>query len=588
MQKLLIIALFLIFSVQVLAKQKTESQLWDETEMSVKNVTFFVNQTNCYSKEVYLFGCFEALNVLAQFARPESKEEQKNEIKFIPASYKMQYPQKVVKTLSEYNGLLLVELSQPENSDKLSAVQAYQIVKAENEAYHKSIATLQNGPKLKFEKIAEALVSKQTKKENTKLSLAASINAYLHYAYDPHTSILATADLSSLSQDKPLFGIAVSISKAQNGLAVEEVFTGGPAEKSGIKENDVITHVDGVPVADLPINDGVDKIRGEEGTQVRLKLVRDGKTIDVTVTRQRFVPENVTSKIVDDFGTSYIYVKMRQFTRYACAKVRAAILSKTQIYKTGGIILDLRSNPGGLLHESMCLGAFLSANKPVVYVKNLDTNEEENIEQFKSDIWLTPDTKVAVLINGGSASASEVVAGALQDHKAAWIVGERSFGKGTVQHVITEDPRSEDYALAKIEFGLPKGVSVKKTVQRFYSPNKISNQIVGVVPDIIAPIKPDATEDDLYAFREENLFSSTVSGASKPRPLLRQEEVKTLNSKCLNKNKSEALYKEKMSVKQKVDYQLLKAQEILNCDYEVFGSESTARKYLQQYLFQLP
>jgi carboxyl-terminal processing protease len=242
-----------------------------------------------------------------------------------------------------------------------------------------------------------------------------------------------------------------------------------PAAKAGIMANDIITHLDDEPVQGLTLNQAVEKRRGPVTTKIKLKIMRKGqdKPMDVAITRDVIRVRSVRSRLEgDDIG----YIRITQFTEQTSEGLRKAISDlNNQISsdKLKGYVLDLRNNPGGLLDQAISVSdAFLERGE-IVSTRGRNAEETQRFSAHPGD--LTKGKTIVVLINGGSASASEIVAGALQDHKRATLVGTRSFGKGSVQTIIP--------------LGAGNG-ALRLTTARYFTPSGRSIQAKGIVPDV--------------------------------------------------------------------------------------------------------
>jgi len=281
-----------------------------------------------------------------------------------------------------------------------------------------------------------------------------------------------------------IVGIGVVLEDTETGLVVQSVLPDSPAREVDLRPRDSIVTVDGEDVRDLPSDLVVDRVRGDEGTEVTLGVERDGAApFEVTVTRREIrVPNVQTARLEGDVG----YVQLRQFTDVAGDEVRDAVRELVD----GGaraLVLDLRGNPGGYLPEAVEVAGAFVGDREVVSVGA----EPETAREYRTpDDPVAPDAPLAVLVDGGSASASEIVAAALQELDRAQIVGETTFGKGTVQTIAP----------------LP-GASggIKLTTARYYTPDGDSIDGVGVTPDqeVEAPedvaIGPEAPDEPQLA-----------------------------------------------------------------------------------------
>jgi len=275
---------------------------------------------------------------------------------------------------------------------------------------------------------------------------------YMLKSLDPYTTYLTEQDVESarMNQSEAYVGIGATINLSESKLIVIEVFKGLPADEVGLKAGDEITYIDGNKVSDLGVAT-LQLLKGKRNSSVLLSLISNGETKEVRIKRAGITPKAVPiAKLMDD-GVGYI--ALDRFTKTASKEVENA-LKLFMIDEAKGIILDLRNNPGGLLQEAVkIVNLFVPKGQLVVSTKS-------NIEGFNNNFItrkqpLNLDIPLIILINEKSASASEIVAGALQDLDRAVVIGERSFGKGLVQR-----PKS-----------LPYGGQLKVTISRYYTPS---------------------------------------------------------------------------------------------------------------------
>lgn len=319
---------------------------------------------------------------------------------------------------------------------------------------------------------------------------------------DPHSSYLDEDDMRNLKMhtDSKFPGIGIVVSTEQGLIKVISPIDGTPAEKAGIKAGDYILAVNNKPVMKSDINKAVNLMRGKAGTKVTLTLVSktNRKPHEVTVTRAVIQIDSVKSKLLpNDYG----YIRISQFQKDTTKELQEAIkkLKKEAGGRLKGLVLDLRNDPGGLLAAAIGVSdTFLDSkklgkNKTIVITKGKIPAFNSNAEAKPGDLLL--GAPVVVLINRGSASASEIVAGAMQDHKRAIVLGETSFGKGSVQAVLPLD----------------KKTGVKLTTALYYTPNGRSIQAEGIQPDIFIDNLdiPKQDEDVLFL---QNLRESNLEG----------------------------------------------------------------------------
>jgi len=316
-----------------------------------------------------------------------------------------------------------------------------------------------------FERVRADYVEKP---DDSKL-IESAINGMLA-GLDPHSSYMDAKSFRDMQvQTRGEFGgLGIEVTMEDGLIKVVAPIDETPAAKAGVMSNDVITHLDDEPVQGLTLNQAVDKMRGPVNTKIKLKIVRKGaeKPIDIAITRDVIRVRSVRSNLN---GDDVVYIRVTQFNEQTTEGVRKAVndLTTQTGDKLKGFVIDLRNNPGGLLDQAISVSdAFLERGE-IVSTRGRNAEETQRFNARAGD--LTKAKPVIVLINGGSASASEIVAGALQDHKRATIIGTRSFGKGSVQTIIP--------------LGSGNG-ALRLTTARYFTPSGRSIQAKGITPDI--------------------------------------------------------------------------------------------------------
>ena len=312
---------------------------------------------------------------------------------------------------------------------------------------------------------------------------------------DPHSSFLDARDFDNMrtQTDGNYGGLGLQVTQEDGAVKVIAPTEDTPAWRAGMKSGDYITHLDGVLIVGGALDDAVDKMRGAPGTSIKLTIVRSGrdKPFDVTLTREVIQLRPVKWEIKGDIGV----ININSFSRNTGADVRAALMAidKKLGRQPRGYVVDLRSNPGGLLDQAVEVSdAFLETGE-IVSQRGRNRRDIERYYARKGDF--AHGLPIVVLVDAGSASASEIVAGALQDHHRAVVMGERSFGKGSVQTLI---PLDENTAL-------------RLTTARYYTPAGKSVQEGGIEPDIQVPQLSDVDYKSRPKFREADLSRHLVN-----------------------------------------------------------------------------
>jgi len=299
---------------------------------------------------------------------------------------------------------------------------------------------------------------------------------------DPYTAFVEPQAAAIMREDQSgsFEGIGALVTMEDGVLSIVSVYRDRPAEKAGLRSGDVIAQVDDTLIENMSIYEAISLIRGPAGSSVRLKVLREGEEpFEVEIVRAKIDIVLVESEMLED-GIGY--VRLTQFDNTATAKLANAI-EELLAQNPKGLILDLRSNPGGLLNESiMTAGLFLPRDTLVLIERFKDGTETP---YTTSEEPVAPDIPLVVLVDVGSASASEIVAGALQDHGRAVLIGDKTFGKGSVQ----------------LLHELSDGSELRVTVARWFTPNDRAIHGEGLDPDILVEV----TQEDLDAERDPQL-----------------------------------------------------------------------------------
>jgi carboxyl-terminal processing protease len=315
-----------------------------------------------------------------------------------------------------------------------------------------------------FEKIRSDYVEKP---DEGKL-IETAINGMLS-GLDPHSSYLDAKSFRDMQvQTRGEFGgLGIEVTMEEGAIKVVTPIDDTPASRAGVMAGDIITHIDDEAVQGLTLNQAVEKMRGAVNSAVRLKISRKGASdpVELKLTRDVIRIRSVRSRNEGDVG----YVRITQFNEQTFEGLKNSVDTLTKEIgadKLKGFVIDLRNNPGGLLDQAIAVSdAFLERGE-IVSTRGRNADETQRYNARSGD--LTKGKPVVVLINGGSASASEIVAGALQDHKRATIIGSRSFGKGSVQTIIP----------------LGSNGAIRLTTARYYTPSGRSIQAKGIDPEI--------------------------------------------------------------------------------------------------------
>ena len=367
-----------------------------------------------------------------------------------------------------------------------------------------------------FEKIKNNYVEDVTSKDLIESAIEGMLSSL-----DPHSTYLNYDELNELKvQTKGEFGgLGIEVTLENGFVKVIAPIDDTPAAKAGIKSGDLITHLDDEPVLGMTLSEAVTIMRGKVGSRIKLTVNRnENENLDIIITRAIIQLKAVKAKIENNIG----YIRVSSFNQ----KVDRQIIESINNFnneKLIGYVLDLRNNPGGLLDQAVNVTDIFLERGEIVSTRGKNGKQGSRYNAVKKD--LTNGLPLVVLINQGSASASEIVAGALQDHKRAIIMGTKSFGKGSVQTII---PSGED-------------VAIKLTTAKYYTPSGRSIQKTGIDPDILVE-QVELKKVDLKSGRKESDLRGAIDND--------QEDQEDSENKPSDKNEVD-------------DYQLTRAFDLI-------------------------
>ncbi|MBC7180170.1 MAG: S41 family peptidase [Roseovarius sp.] len=391
-----------------------------------------------------------------------------------------------------------------------------------------------------FGDIFERIRAQYVEEVETKELIEAAINGMLT-SLDPHSSYLSPDDAENMQvQTRGEFGgLGIEVTQEDGFVKVVSPMDGTPADQAGIEAGDFITHVDGESVLGLTLDEAVDLMRGPVGSEIIITVVREGtaEPFDVSIIRDTIKLTAVRARAEQDA----VVLRVTTFNDQTYANLESGLAEKIEELggedKVSGIILDLRNNPGGLLTQAIKVSdAFLDKGE-IVSTRGRNPQDGERFNATPGD--LANGKPIIVLINGGSASASEIVAGALQDHHRAIVVGTKSFGKGSVQTVMP----------------LRGNGAMRLTTSRYYTPSGRSIQALGVSPDILVEQPPRAPQTE-----EEETTNRPDRSEADLRGRLNNDSLTEDEIKQIEEDRARA---EQAAKLREDDYQLAYAIDIL-------------------------
>jgi carboxyl-terminal processing protease len=327
-----------------------------------------------------------------------------------------------------------------------------------------------------FGEVLERVRADYVEKPDDSTLIESAINGMLS-GLDPHSTYLNPKHFRDMQvQTRGEFGgLGIEVTMEDQVVKVVAPIENTPAEKAGVMSGDLITHLDGGSIQGMTLEQAVEKMRGPVDTPITVTVVRKGMPdpFDIKIVRDVIRINPVRAEVEDDVG----YLRIKTFSEQTFEELKTSIadLKKKIGPNLKGFVVDLRNNPGGLLDQAISVSDAFLDKGAIVLTRGRNLNETQRSNARGGD--LTEDKKIVVLINGGSASASEIVAGALQDHKRAIVVGTRSFGKGSVQTIIP----------------LGSNGAIRLTTARYYTPSGRSIQAKGIDPDVV--VEQDLPEE---------------------------------------------------------------------------------------------
>jgi len=342
-----------------------------------------------------------------------------------------------------------------------------------------------------FSNVLSILQDNYVEEIDTKQVLNGAIQGLL-FSLDPHSSYLPPEGFKEFQEETrgTYSGIGIEVTIKDDLLTVVSPIADTPADRAGIKAHDVILEIDGIKTKSMGPFEAIKTLRGQEGTEVTIAIYRKGweKLEKMTLKREVIPLQSVKAEFL---SPGFAYTRITNFQSHTVGDFKSKIKNLEKEHKIKGLILDLRNNPGGLLHQAVSITDLFLREGRIVYT--IGRREDQNTTFIAHSTGENYNFPLVVLVNEGSASASEIVAGAIQAHKRGIIVGTQTFGKGSVQTIIP----------------LPDGAGLRMTTAKYYTPDDRSIQALGITPDVEVPfiafVKPEETENKRKSLTEADL-----------------------------------------------------------------------------------
>jgi carboxyl-terminal processing protease len=477
------------------------------------------------------------------------------------------------KILHRYPALTVVSLISSNDFLGVSPRKRLENERREREHLRETIgkhfsATSSGTLQIDFEGLLAQIVDHLPSRVPPQMALGAAITGHLR-VFDAHAAILPAAeeDARSKESERAFVGIGITFCAYPGGAVVENVFPGTPANRAGLRRGDIIVKIIAlqgnrpVPVAGKTPTAIVNLIDGLKNTLVELIVVRERATHDFKIPRRQVYIPLVSNETIHVGPFQIGYVGIRSFLGYGICETLRRQLSQLETRRALGAILDLRGNSGGYLSTAICVSSLFLGRQRVVGLKYVHVALPGHAKDFIGDAdnpidWSEGYTArpsklpLVVLIDSQSASASEIVSGALQAYRRAWLVGERSYGKGSVQTTSSMDDNDT--------------LDLTETTGRFYLPNGSSIEWVGVRPDFEVPYSRDAESPlDRLAPREEDDFPNGLPAANLAQHQVRSERRDQIKTCVDGNNRVEAIVRDRSTASE--DFQRAYAIAVLEC-----------------------
>lgn len=372
-----------------------------------------------------------------------------------------------------------------------------------------------------FANVLSILQENYVEEIDTPATINGAIKGLL-YSLDPHSAYLDPEGFKELQEETQgqFSGIGIEVTIKDDILTVISPIEGTPADKAGLKAKDIIVEIDGEKTKEMGAVEAVKRLRGRQGSKVTISVFREGwsELKEFTLTRDIIPLQSVKAYML---APQIVYARITNFQSHTTDDFNKAMDELSAKAELKGLILDLRNNPGGLLNQAVSIADLFIDKGLIVYTKGRTESQNMSFKATKSS--KDYPYHLVILVNEGSASASEIVAGAMQDHQRAILVGTRTFGKGSVQTIIP----------------LPGGAGLRMTTARYYTPNGKSIQATGITPDVEVPFVPCngqiENETSEQAFREADL-KNHIAGTEKEQAKKDSSEAEQLKQRLAEDN----------------------------------------------------
>lgn len=549
-----------------------EVTFWRSTSLTLSYAERYISNKSCYSNARYLLSCIDGINSAGAFLDAPIE---------IKAADRVQSREHL---LHSYKTLALVSRASHGGATGTTVRDRLANAKRARDRFiaetRKSFSdSMTSGSRIDFEGILKKIVDTLPGPVPSQMALGAAISAHLK-VFDPHSSIQPAAldNARSRQSGQSFVGIGINFHMLPRGAAVQKVYRGRPADLAGLHTGDIITQIDRGPnqkpvsTAGMSSRIFVDLVGGPVGTRVGLTVRRGQREIRFEVIRKKVDLPFLVARSISVGRRQIGYAKLRSFNDLnICGDLRRQ-LARFATRHVLGLVLDFRGDPGGYLKSAVCVSSLFLGTKPVVGVQDIPTtvpgwsdvsSDETGPVEWRRGFVSTPnEIPIVVLIDSQTASAAEIVSGALQAYGRAWLVGEPSYGKGSVQ---TTTPLEDNDTL-----------DLTETTGQFYLPNGKSNEWVGIRPDFNVP--NDATRPSMNApeHREEDDYYNGLPPQHRVRGVVRpldRNKIRDHIKRCVDRNSHVANIAHSMPATDGADdVRLAYAIGVLECSTRLIGA----------------
>ncbi len=553
--KLIIATAVLLYSTAAFAEAKQEDAVaassWQDTGLTFEFLDERLTTRRCHQSELAFVSCVAAVQRVL--------DARGSQLRLLPAVASAEANGRA-RTVKRFSGLTVAKMRGKRFLDEGNALvllrERTQAILQWRAHYPVSRAN-----PVDFSAVRRWLLAEIVDPERREDFAAAAINGYLSVG-DAHSKLVPT-DLirgsmagrpvkrGSSNESSPTYtGIGASVQGVGEAVIVTNVLRDGPADRSGLRVQDIVLAVDGELVTDLPPASVVGKLRGPEGLGVSVTVKRQDQLKTFMVVRGQVNVKNVYASVFVDRGWEFGYLRIDSFVDgNTCAEAGRG-LRRVLKPALNGIVLDLRNNSGGLMDQAACVAdLFLPPGEVVLQIKNVEAPENARRLRTRHRQWT--EVPLVTLVNAATASAAEMLAGALQDHGRSLVAGERTFGKGTVQ---TARPWRGSAAVLEMY-----------TAARYYRPSGRGVQLVGIEPDLPIPLPVDGPSTERIVLREEDLFPTALPGETERATPQRSDNLSSLSACVAAEGLADKRRKRSLRERRPADYSLLVAQDQLTC-----------------------